>query len=149
MNADLKTGFAGAIEEIGEGMPIGVHSICENKLLTPNLNRTKCVLPSRVDVGRHFIITGGPDAIRENVADMTARVQSFGRYITNLESHPLFLEIFNDPKFKKNAESVCPESKRFLDPFQVNFILQVPGQTVATHLDAPVFWGATRMTGMP
>lgn len=30
------------------------------------------------------------------------------------------------------------------DPFQFNFILSVPGQTVALHLDAPYFLGATR-----
>lgn len=30
------------------------------------------------------------------------------------------------------------------DPFQFNFILSVPGQTVALHLDAPYFFGATR-----
>ena len=27
---------------------------------------------------------------------------------------------------------------------QFNFIVQVPGQTVALHLDAPYFWGASR-----
>jgi hypothetical protein len=31
-----------------------------------------------------------------------------------------------------------------LDPFQFNFIIQIPGQTVALHLDTPYFWGASR-----
>jgi hypothetical protein len=69
------------------------------------------------------------------------------------------------------ALGVCPKNKPFLDPFQFNFImqvitapaspppltaicpsllfpeaLQVPGQTVAMHLDAPYFWGASRVS---
>jgi hypothetical protein len=39
---------------------------------------------------------------------------------------------------------VCPAQKQVLDPFQFNFILQVPGQTVAAHIDGAYFWGATR-----
>ena len=31
-----------------------------------------------------------------------------------------------------------------LDPFQFNLIVQLPGQTVAAHLDGVYFWGATR-----
>jgi hypothetical protein len=31
-----------------------------------------------------------------------------------------------------------------LDPFQTNIIVNAPGQQVATHTDAPYFWGASR-----
>ena len=42
------------------------------------------------------------------------------------------------------GRKVCPKDKQHLDPFQFNFIVQIPGQTVATHLDAPWYYGASR-----
>lgn len=53
-------------------------------------------------------------------------------------------ELFRDPKFLQAATEVCPTDKPHLDPFQFNFIIQIPGQTVATHIDGAYFWGATR-----
>ena len=76
--------------------------------MAPNTKRTACVLPQRIDIGRHFILTGGPDAIRENVASMTSRVQSFGQYITNLTSYPAMAALFADEKFQRAAVAVCP-----------------------------------------
>ena len=82
--------------------------------------------------------------------------------------------LFNDPKFQTLAKDTCPSDKQVLDPFQFNFIIQVmspshkearfrvsgcswplcltltgslpqvPGQTVAAHLDGVYFWGASR-----
>lgn len=73
--------------------------------------------------------------------------------------------LFSSRAFQDAALKVCPKNKRFLDPFQFNFIMQgtkvveiqnsriflitnspilVPGQTVAEHVDAVYFWGATR-----
>ena len=40
-----------------------------------------------------------------------------------------------DAKFVAAARKVCPAAKQHLDPFQFNFIIQVPGQTVAMHID--------------
>lgn len=77
-------------------------------------------------------------------------------------------ELFDSPKFIAAAQAVCPADKPVLDPFQFNFIIQargaacsigaqccechasslwgpqVPGQTVAAHIDADYFWGADR-----
>jgi len=53
-------------------------------------------------------------------------------------------ELFASDKFQRSAKSVCPKDQQVLDPFQFNFLLQLPGQTVALHLDAPYFWGAHR-----
>mmetsp|Transcript_26797 Transcript_26797/g.63743 ORF Transcript_26797/g.63743 Transcript_26797/m.63743 type:complete len:357 (+) Transcript_26797:273-1343(+) len=39
---------------------------------------------------------------------------------------------------------ICPRDQQILHPFQSNIIIEVPGQTVALHLDLPYFWGATR-----
>ena len=75
---------------------------------------------------------------------MVSRVSSFGRYLYDAKETPIVTTLFDSEKFQQVAKSVCPEDKQFLDPFQYNFILQVPGQTVATHLDAVYFDGASR-----
>lgn len=53
-------------------------------------------------------------------------------------------KLFASADFQNAAKKVCPKEKQVLDPFQFNFIMQVPGQTVAAHVDAVYFWGATR-----
>lgn len=147
-NADMKTGFLNAVEDIGETQPIGADGKCENPVLIPNRKKDGCIFPGRIDVGKHFIMTGGPDAIRENVADMTTRVQSFGRYMTGdaMEKYPIFNQVFNSSHFLNAAKTICPHDHQVLDPFQFNFLIQIPGQTVATHIDAPYFWGASRQS---
>ena len=110
----------------------------------PSLDKSLCVLPGRIDVARHFMVTGGPDGLKEPYETSVARVQSFGRYMFNVSNYPLVEDLFASPSFQNVAQSICPQEKQHLDPFQFNFIMQVPGQTVATHIDAPYFWGATR-----
>lgn len=61
-----------------------------------------------------------------------------------VEQYPVVVKLFQQDKFQQAAKAICPANKQFLDPFQFNFIMQVPGQTVATHLDGGYFWGATR-----
>jgi hypothetical protein len=144
-NADLKSGFAGAREDIGEGRPILSDGSCTHPFLIPNMNKTSCILPQRVDVGRHFVMTGGPDGARESYESVVARVSSFGRYMVgDLSKYPVVDELFQSDSFQSAAKQICPADKQVLDPFQFNFIVQVPGQTVALHIDAPYFWGATR-----
>ena len=38
---------------------------CGHPYLTPSNNGTMCVLPGRIDVGRHLILTGGARGLRE------------------------------------------------------------------------------------
>ena len=38
---------------------------CDHPYLTPSKNGTMCVLPGRIDVGRHLILTGGARGLRE------------------------------------------------------------------------------------
>lgn len=131
-------------EHVGEAQPIANGS-CTDPFLVPDQSRTLCVLPGRIDIGRHFILTGGPTlGLRESYESVVSRVQSFGRYIFELEKHPEVKALFDQPNFLALARRVCPAEKQFLDPFQFNFILQLPGQTVAAHVDGVYFWGATR-----
>lgn len=57
---DLRTiGFTPTHEHIGEAVPIEADGSCAHPYLAPNVNRTHCILPQRIDVGKHFITTGG------------------------------------------------------------------------------------------
>lgn len=73
------------------------------------------------------------------------RVSSFGRYtfVKDIEKYPAVKRLFLSDKFQKAAKSTCPTTKTHLDPFQFNFIVQVPGQTVALHVDSPYFYSST------
>jgi len=68
----------------------------------------------------------------------------FAAYIFNPEDYPVITDLFGGENFQATARKTCPASKQVLDPFQFNLIVQVPGQTVATHIDGVYFWGATR-----
>mmetsp|Transcript_29644 Transcript_29644/g.65709 ORF Transcript_29644/g.65709 Transcript_29644/m.65709 type:complete len:442 (+) Transcript_29644:54-1379(+) len=140
------TGFVPTYEHLGEAQPIQPDGSCSHSYLFPNHDKTLCVLPERVDVGRHFIQTGGLDGVKENFYDLVSRVSSFSRFTfaKDFYKYPLVQELFDSETFQTAAKSVCPQNSSHLDPFQFSFILSVPGQTVAVHLDAPYFWGASR-----
>jgi hypothetical protein len=118
-------------EDIGEVTPLTPKGDCsQHMLLVPNTNKSGCVLPSRIDVARHFIISGGVGGNKERVQMGISRLLSFGRYMFNLTDYPVAKQLFESPKFAKAALEICPADKQFLDPVQFNFIVQVPGQSV-------------------
>jgi len=159
INADTKTGgWKVRHPHIGEATPTirtidangNVTVKCSHDFLAPNADKTMCVLPQRIDVGKHFIVSGGADGIRESFQSTVQRVTSFGRYYMGTNGldprlPPLVTTLFADQKFQRAAKNICPKDQQLLDPFQFNVIMQVPGQTVASHIDAPYFWGADRL----
>mmetsp|Transcript_22567 Transcript_22567/g.65622 ORF Transcript_22567/g.65622 Transcript_22567/m.65622 type:complete len:440 (-) Transcript_22567:14-1333(-) len=131
-------------DHIGEAQPIGEDGDCAHPFLVPNPTRDACVIPGRLDIGRHFITTGGINGVRESYETLVARVLSFGAYLFDLSRFSVVERLFSDGKFLSLARKICPGDKQHLDPFQFNFIIQVPGQSVAAHLDGVYFWGASR-----
>jgi hypothetical protein len=133
-------------EHIGEGLdhPAEPDGTCSHAFLVPSASGRMCVLPGRIDVGRHYIATGGHEALREQHAQLINRVQSFIRYIFTPLEHDVTARLFADEAFLAAARSVCPPHKPVLDPFQTTLIAQVPGQTVPAHLDGVWFHGASR-----
>ena len=125
-------------------MPLPADRKCEHPYMVPSVNGTHCVLPGRIDIGRHYILGGGVQGIKETYEDLVARLLSFGRYIFDPSKYEIVDELFHSDQFQTAAKAVCPADKQILDPFQFNFIVQVPGQTVALHVDGVYFWGATR-----
>lgn len=131
-------------EHVGEAVPIGSDGKCAHPFLVPSAKRTHCVLPGRFDVAQHYLRTGGFEAFKEPFDRAASRLQVFAAYFFDLAQVPIMERLFTSERFLQHAKSVCPPDQQHLDPFQVNFIFQVPGQTVAMHTDAPYFWGATR-----
>lgn len=138
--------FFESVEDIGEAIPIGSNGKCDHPFLVPNSKRTHCVIPGRIDVARNFIKSGGPLGFKEFYEKSISRLLSFGRYNFDLDADPIISNLFKSDKFKTMAESVCPHDRRYLDPFQYNFIIQLHGQTVATHLDAVYFDNSNRFS---
>ena len=142
-------------EHIGEAQAIEIEkdasspsskgrAVCAHPFLTPNKDGTLCVLPGRIDIGRHLIMSGGALGLREPYENIISRVQSFGAYHFDLDKYPQVSALFQDRKFVAAARRVCPHDQQHLDPFQFNFILQLPGQIVPIHIDGVYFWGASR-----
>ncbi|KAJ9446100.1 hypothetical protein DIPPA_27848 [Diplonema papillatum] len=130
--------------DIGEAVPMPPSGVCKHPLMVPNLDKTKCALAGRVDIAKHYLATGGSFGKKEKFANLVSRLSSFGIYQFDLDEYPIMRKVFHFPAFTNAAKLVCPADKQVLDPAQLNFIVQVPGQTVATHIDAVYFWGATR-----
>ncbi|CAJ0947063.1 unnamed protein product, partial [Mesorhabditis belari] len=131
-------------EHIGEAQKIESDGKCADPFLVPNKDGSLCILPGRIDVAKHFMKYGGVEGKKEKFEVAASRLLSFGRYIFDLTSYPIVEKLFASEKFLHGAKSTCPPHKQILDPFQFNFIIQVPGQSVALHLDAVYFLHATR-----
>jgi hypothetical protein len=133
-------------EHIGEGFdhPTAPDGTCAHAFLVPSSSGKQCIFPGRIDVGRHYISTGGHEGLKEQHAQLINRVQSFIKYIFNPLEHATTARLFADEGFLSAARSVCPQHKPILDPFQTTLIAQVPGQTVPAHLDGVWFLGASR-----
>lgn len=130
-------------EHIGEAVPIRADGTCEHPLMLPNKAKTLCILPGRIDIAKAFMITGGYDALKNTQDLMISRIQSFGRYnFGNLS--PVVERLFDSDAFQEVVRRVCPTDAPFVNPFQSNYIIQVPGQAVPVHIDGVYFWGASR-----
>ena len=140
--------FTAEVENIGEGQPLGVDGTCTHPFLVPSpSNASLCILPSRLDIGRHFLMTGGYSNHRETYDRLVSRAQTFYSHTFDkkLESLPEFQSFFESPKYKEAALAICgAQGKPVFDPIQLGIILQLPGQEVPAHYDIPWFYGATR-----
>ncbi|KAI9002110.1 hypothetical protein DFJ74DRAFT_696622 [Hyaloraphidium curvatum] len=141
--------FATVEDNIGEAVPATIDpetgaKTCPHGLLALDNSGTRCVLPGRVDVGRHYLVTGGPEAKKEEKDVLVSRVQPFLHYILDYKNVDVTKRLLEAPEMVKFAENICPPGKPYLDPFQFNYVVQVPGQTVATHVDAVYFRKASR-----
>jgi hypothetical protein len=128
-----------------------------NPYLIPNRNRTLCILPDRLDVAHHYLMTGGHFGFKERYERLASRMLSYSQFFitgkgkstgdSNRELSDVkeVQTLFNSEAYKRESAVVC-EGREYHDHFQLSTIVQLPGQQVPTHYDSPWFWGASRLT---
>lgn len=143
----------GLMESAGEAVPVG-HSDCDHPFMSVNHNRSLCHIAQRIDVGNHFISTGGFNSNMESYEKMIARMLVFHKkLISILKQHNLDGYLNDHEKFLKYAKDVCKNQnpgKNFdslvLDLFHIDLVVLIEGQEIPMHVDVPYFFGADRTT---
>src|SRR4051794_17940187 len=73
-------------EHIGEAIPIGSDGLCSHPYLVPSMDRKQCVLPGRIDIGRHYLKTGGVEGLKENYDDLVSRGLFLPLFILSIQA---------------------------------------------------------------
>ena len=142
-----------SVEEVAGEAQERVNGECRHPFLVPSTrNSSLCILPSRFDVGRHYVMTGGRKGFKEKYARVLSRILGFNKFILAQEDQQAFMQIpelkalFESQGYLSGAAAVCnlDTDTPILDPFQLGIIMNIPGQQTSTHLDVPYFYGATR-----
>lgn len=68
---------ADAFNEYDYGSSPTVNGECPHPLLHLNTNHTKCIVPARIDVARHYMMSGGPGGKKETYDTLIARANFF------------------------------------------------------------------------
>lgn len=144
INQDTEDNIGEAVDAVVDPKT-GAKSCPQHGLLALDNSGTRCVFPGRVDVGRHYIMSGGPEAKKEKRETLISRVQPFLHYITDYKKDPVTKKLLEAPEMQKFSLNICPASKKHIVPFQFNYVVQLPGQTVASHIDAVYFRHASRL----
>ena len=156
-------------EHVGEAERQRPDGSCRNKYLVPSerLNSTNCILHHRMDVGLSYVFTGGRGAMTNDPESLASRSAVFFVPLYKLRADydgagdplagdvmdtiaatvPGVESILRDPKLAEATRAVCGADRPEMGSiFQVAFVVNVPGQQLATHYDIPFFWGANRYT---
>lgn len=145
----------------GEAVKIG-HENCKHPFMTLNPERTMCHFSNRLDVGMHFVKSGGFNGHIEYLDKMVARILPFRKRLIKQKANAYDsyvnlkkLKEFNTENFHKTANTICADNNaRLFDKdktrsivneiFQLDILLILPGQELPMHLNVPYFWGADR-----
>ncbi|CAF1011998.1 unnamed protein product [Brachionus calyciflorus] len=138
------------VKSTGEAKPIEDPD-CRHPYMVSKNNNTFCAFPSRIDIGEHYLKTGGFENHMEKYETMTARVMTFRHKFLDEHSENSLKEIYGD-KFLFKAREICHKNdpnnyklnNLIISLFQFDVILMLPGQELPMHLDIPYFWGADR-----
>lgn len=87
--SSAKTDSTSRLPHLGEGAPSGSPH-CDHRMLVPSADGTMCVLPSRLDIAKHFLAYGGPSANKLYWETLASRMQACRR-IHPEESTPRWL----------------------------------------------------------
>merc|ERR1719295_1709100 len=129
---------------VGEDYEPSPDGSCPQTYTILNTQTNRCQLPNRIDIGKHFVETGGYNGWKETYPKMLRRLHPFINYQFDASKRPEFKALFTAPAFEAAVREICGEQNPYFRPFQLSLILNVPGQSVPMHLDIPYFWHATR-----
>lgn len=126
-------------------MPLNPDGSCAHPYMIPNKGRTACVFAARLDIGRHFVRGGGRTGLKESYERLVSRMLSFNKFLfasdETLANVSEFATLFHSQAYRDAAAEVCELGvpAPVTEPFQLGIIIQIPGQTVPMHYDAPYF----------
>ena len=77
--------------------------------------------------------------LQEPIASLANSVQLYSRYITDVDSQPLFAQLFESKEYQRSTEVICGKDRPLAKRYQVHFQLQIPGTDLGVHYDMPYF----------
>jgi hypothetical protein len=140
------------VASAGEAVSLD-HPHCHHPFMNVDLQRKSCHFSQRIDVGRHFLATGGFSSHMESYEKMLARILTFNMRV-DAETFDNFNHKAKNDAFLNKVASLCARDgqsvhdKPVVDFYQTHLIVLLPGQEVPMHLDAPYFFGADK-TSLP
>ena len=145
--------FATAVEastkgvtSMGEATPVKLDGSCpEVDMFAPD-GKT-CTFGGRVDIFKHFAVTGGFWGAKETIEKLFSSIFTFINYYPGLVEDPTIKELFAMPKYKEEINHICSEGYGYdetremvFHPLQVNIVMMPPGQDLPLHQDNQWFW---------
>ena len=102
---------------------------CPKAYTMLNKQTQKCQFPNRIDIGMHFIKTGGYNGWKESYSKMMQRLHPFINYQFDAYKRPEFVKLFEKNEFQQSVKHICGASNPYFKPFQLSMILNLPGQS--------------------
>lgn len=99
---------------------------CPHQFLVPNKGNTMCVLPSRIDIAKHFFTFGGRTGLKETYESLASRLQVFTGFLFKDLNDPALAPLFKSDSYIKAATASCG-GKTVFDPIQLGIIITLPG----------------------
>ena len=145
-----KEAFADGVEHLGEGVPVAADGSCPSDELFAT-GHGMCVVPGRLDIGRHYFMTGGLSGAKETFQKLISSVFSFYQVLPKsfIDTNPMMQKMFKKPEYLQAMNTLCAADGTkdfYFRPIQVNVVVVTPGQDLPLHYDNGWFWGANRFT---
>ena len=123
-------------DSAGEAVEVG-HNDCDHPFMSVNLNRTMCHIPQRIDVGNHFIATGGFNSAMESYEKMVSRILVFhSRFNSLIKNNRISEEITKNEEFLNHAKEICKNDAKSYDDslvtdlYHFDLVLLIAGQGI-------------------
>ena len=141
VEASMETG----VQSMGEAVPVKLDGSCPDDMFAPD-GKT-CAFGGRIDIFKHFAITGGFWGAKETVEKLFSSIFTFINYYPNLIEDPAIKELFAMPQYTEEINRICSAGYGYdqtremvFHPLQVNIVMIPPGQDLPLHHDNQWYW---------